>query len=54
VSIDRHFFHLPDVDRILSVEAFRQAFVPPLLTRPRADIFDSIDHGPAAIYSSNA
>jgi LmbE family N-acetylglucosaminyl deacetylase len=54
VSIDRHFFHLPDLDRILSVEAFRQAFGPPLLTRPSSDIFDSIDHGPPAIYSSNA
>ena len=30
VSIDRHFFDLPDVDRILSVETFRQCFGPPL------------------------
>ena len=34
VSIDRHFFDLPDVDRILSVETFRQAFGPPLSKRP--------------------
>ena len=42
VSIDRHFFHLPDVDRILSVETFRQAFGPPLSKRPIADLFESI------------
>jgi LmbE family N-acetylglucosaminyl deacetylase len=43
VSIDRHFFHLPDVERILSVETFRQAFGPSLRKRPAADIFESID-----------
>ena len=42
VSIDRHFFDLPDVDRILSVETFRQCFGPAMPTRPLADIFDSI------------
>jgi LmbE family N-acetylglucosaminyl deacetylase len=42
VSIDRHFFNLPDVDRILSVETFRQAFGPPLSRRPADDIFESI------------
>lgn len=42
VSIDRHFFHLPDVDRILSVETFRQCFGPSLSTRPASDIFVSI------------
>jgi LmbE family N-acetylglucosaminyl deacetylase len=42
VSINRHFFDLPDVDRILSVETFRQAFGPPLSKRPAADIFESI------------
>jgi len=45
VSIDRHFFHLPDVDRILSVETFRQAFGPPLSKRPASDIFESIVDG---------
>jgi LmbE family N-acetylglucosaminyl deacetylase len=45
VSIDRHFFNLPDVDRILSVEALRQAFGPPLTNRPSSDIFDSIQTG---------
>ena len=42
VSIDRHFFSLPDVDRILSVETFRQCFGPPLSRRPATDIFESI------------
>ena len=42
VSIDRHFFHLPDLDKILSVETFRQAFGPPLSKRPAMDIFESI------------
>ena len=42
VSIDRHFFHLPDVDRILSVETFRQAFGPPLAKRPATDLFEAI------------
>jgi LmbE family N-acetylglucosaminyl deacetylase len=42
VSIDRHFFDLPDVDRILSVETFRQCFGPALAAKPSADIFDSI------------
>ena len=46
VSIDRHFFHLPDVDKILSVETFRQAFGPPLSKRPIADLFESIVDGP--------
>jgi len=46
VSIDRHFFHLPDVDRILSVETFRQAFGPPVSKRPIADLFESIVDGP--------
>jgi LmbE family N-acetylglucosaminyl deacetylase len=46
VSIDRHFFHLPDLDRILSIETFRQAFGPPLSKRPIADLFESIVDGP--------
>jgi N-acetylglucosamine malate deacetylase 2 len=43
VSINRHFFDLPDVDRILSVEAFRQAYGPRLSKIPSADIFEGID-----------
>jgi LmbE family N-acetylglucosaminyl deacetylase len=42
LSIDRHFFDLPDVDRILSVETFRQGFGPTLSNRPVADLFESI------------
>src|SRR5688500_6870106 len=42
VSIDRHFFHLPDVDKILSVETFRQGFGPTLPNRPSSDIFESL------------
>jgi LmbE family N-acetylglucosaminyl deacetylase len=42
VSINRHFFDLPDVERILSVETFRQAFGPPLSKRPSDDIFEAI------------
>lgn len=42
VSIDRHFFHLPDVDQILSVETFRQGFGPPLSRRPSNDLFEGI------------
>ena len=45
VSIDRHFFNLPAVDRILSVEAFRQAFGPALSKTPAADVFESIVEG---------
>jgi LmbE family N-acetylglucosaminyl deacetylase len=42
VSIDRHFFDLPEVDRILSVETFRQCFGPALSKRPASDLFESI------------
>ena len=42
VSIDRHFFNMPDVDRILSTETFRQCFGPALVERPAQDIFESI------------
>jgi LmbE family N-acetylglucosaminyl deacetylase len=42
VSIDRHFFDLPQIDRILSIETFRQGFGPALSKRPAVDIFESI------------
>ena len=42
VSIDRHFFNLPDVEKILSVETFRQGFGPPLSRRPANDLFESL------------
>jgi len=46
VSIDRHFFHLPDVHQILSVEVFRQAFGPALAKTPGSDVFESIIENP--------
>jgi LmbE family N-acetylglucosaminyl deacetylase len=42
VSINRHFFDLPDVDEILSVETFRQGFGPALSERPATDLFESL------------
>jgi N-acetylglucosamine malate deacetylase 2 len=42
VSIDRHFFNLPDIDRILSCETFRQCFGPALSHTPATDLFESI------------
>jgi LmbE family N-acetylglucosaminyl deacetylase len=42
VSIDRHFFDLPEIDRILSVETFRQGLGPVLSKRPASDLFESI------------
>jgi LmbE family N-acetylglucosaminyl deacetylase len=46
VSINRHFFDLPDLDQILSVETFRQGFGPALSKTPEDDIFQSIVHLP--------
>jgi LmbE family N-acetylglucosaminyl deacetylase len=42
ISIDRCFFSQPDVDRILSVEVFRQAEGPDLTRRPADDVFEGI------------
>jgi LmbE family N-acetylglucosaminyl deacetylase len=42
VSINRHFFDVPDVDKILSVETFRQGFGPALSERPATDLFESL------------
>ena len=42
ISIDRCFFSQPDVDRILSVEVFRQARGPDLTRRPADDVFEGI------------
>ena len=39
LSIDRCFFSRPDVDRILSAEAYRHAWGPPLAHRPAPDVF---------------
>ena len=42
VSIERCFFDRPDVDRILAVEVYRQAWGPSLGVRPQADVFDGL------------
>jgi len=39
----RVFFSQPDVDRLLGLETFRQAFGPPLRERPSHDLFEGID-----------
>ncbi|MCU0251766.1 MAG: PIG-L family deacetylase [Vicinamibacterales bacterium] len=41
-SLNRIFFSKPDVTRLLGVEMFRQAFGPPLVARPAADVFAEI------------
>jgi LmbE family N-acetylglucosaminyl deacetylase len=45
-SLNRIFFSKPDVTRLLGVEMFRQAFGPPLLARPAADVFAGIALNP--------
>ena len=42
-SIDKHFFNQPDLERILSLETFRQAWGPRLASRPSADVFEGIE-----------
>jgi len=39
-SIDRYFFNRPDLDRILGVEIYRQAWGPPLRRRPAPNVWD--------------
>jgi LmbE family N-acetylglucosaminyl deacetylase len=39
LSINRCFFSRPDVDRILGVETYRQAWGPALARRPETDVF---------------
>lgn len=39
LSLDRIFFSQPDLDRLLSMELFRQAWGPELPVRPSADVF---------------
>ena len=43
VPINRCFFSKPDVDRILSIELFRQALGPPLRRVPEDDVLAGID-----------
>lgn len=38
-SLHRIFLSKPDVERLLAVEMFRQAFGPPLRSRPAGDVF---------------
>jgi LmbE family N-acetylglucosaminyl deacetylase len=42
-SVTRHFLRHPDRQRVLSSEFFRQAWGPPLPTRPISDLFDGLD-----------
>jgi LmbE family N-acetylglucosaminyl deacetylase len=42
LSIDRLFFSRSDLDRVLSMEVWRQAWGPPLVRRPSADLFEGI------------
>jgi LmbE family N-acetylglucosaminyl deacetylase len=44
-SLNRIFFSKPDVTRLLGVEMFRQAFGPPLVSRPAEDVFADIVPG---------
>jgi N-acetylglucosamine malate deacetylase 2 len=41
-GIDRIFFSQPDVEQLLAIELFRQAWGPPLLERPSPDLFAGI------------
>ena len=41
-SLARILLSMPDVARLLGVEMFRQAFGPPLASRPAADVFTEI------------
>jgi N-acetylglucosamine malate deacetylase 2 len=43
LSIDRIFFSPPDVERLLSLELFRQAWGPHLLRRPLPDLFAGLE-----------
>ena len=43
LSIDRCFFSKPDVDRILAIEIFRQAWGPPVERVPADDILEGVD-----------
>jgi LmbE family N-acetylglucosaminyl deacetylase len=45
-SLNRIFLGKPDVARLLGVEMFRQAFGPPLASRPATDVFAGIVPAP--------
>jgi len=42
LSIDRLFFSQPDLDRVLGVEAWRQAWGPPIARRPSPDLMEGL------------
>ena len=42
LSLDRILLSKPDVDRLLSAELFRQAWGPPIASRPAGDLFDGV------------
>jgi LmbE family N-acetylglucosaminyl deacetylase len=42
LSVDRYFLNRPDVDRILAIEIWRQAWGPPLRRRPAEDVLDGL------------
>jgi LmbE family N-acetylglucosaminyl deacetylase len=42
LSIDRLFFNQPNLDRVLGVEVWRQAWGPPLPRRPSTDLFEGL------------
>ncbi len=42
LTIDRIFFSKPDAMRLLSIELFRQAWGPPLGSRPASELWDQI------------
>jgi len=43
LNTERVFFSQPDVDKLLALETFRQAFGPPLARRPSQDLFENIE-----------
>lgn len=43
LSVARHFFDQPDVEKILGLETWRQAWGPPLRRRPADDILEDLD-----------
>jgi len=42
LDLERILLSKPDVDRLLSVELFRQAWGPPITQRPAVDLFDGL------------
>jgi LmbE family N-acetylglucosaminyl deacetylase len=42
LSVDRLFFSAPDLDRILGVEVWRQAWGPPIARRPSPDLMEGL------------